>query len=46
MIILMVNDFILDVTKGSTRIAECRQSKNVELLDLAVYLSCHTAWLS
>ncbi|KAK8832057.1 hypothetical protein WA577_005153, partial [Blastocystis sp. JDR] len=38
MIILMANDFILDVTKGSTRIAECRQSKNVELLDLAVYL--------
>lgn len=42
----MANDFIMDVTKGSSRIAECRRSKNVELLDLAVYLSGDFGWFS
>ena len=46
MVILMANDFIMDVTKGASRIAECRRSKNVELLDLAVYLSGGAGWLS
>lgn len=39
MIILMANNFITDVTEGSCRIADCRKSNSVEMIDLAVYLS-------
>lgn len=39
MILLMANDFIMDVTDGSCQLAEHRGSKTVEMKDLALYLS-------
>ena len=38
MIIMMVNNFISDVTDGSCRLADMRGSKRVDLTDLALYL--------
>ena len=39
MVLLMANDFIIDVTDGSCQLAEHRGSKTVEMKDLALYLS-------
>lgn len=39
MITLMVNDFIEDVTEGACHLAKMRNSKQVEIHDLALYLS-------
>ena len=39
MVIMMVNNFIADVTDGSCRLAEMRGSERVDVSDLALYLS-------
>ena len=41
MIMMMANDFLMDVTDGSCSIADMRGSNYVEMKDLALYLSSY-----